>query len=136
MEDSSFSKMKKSDTPLPGNRQLIVTGFKPKEQDLFKKILKKCHVSVACIYPSDEQGELSLDELNVLSAGTGYGKRTNLNRAIIAAGITEKEFMRILERTKESTLDRPLWATLTDTSREWKLTKLLNELFRERSVMG
>jgi len=136
MEDSSFSKMKKSDTPLPGNRQLLLCGMKPKEQDLIKKIVKKCHVTVPLVFPSDEQGESTLDELNALAAGTGYGKRSSHHRAIIAAGITEKEFMRILERTKESTLDRPLWATFTDTSREWKLTRLLNELFRERSVMG
>ncbi len=98
--------------------------------------MKKCHVTVPLVFPSDDQGESTLCELNVLPTGAGYGKRSSHHRAVIAAGITEKEFMRILERTKESTLDRPLWATFTETSREWKLTKLLNELFRERSVMG
>ncbi len=36
MEDSTFVKMKKSDPALLGNPQIIICGFKPKDQDLFE----------------------------------------------------------------------------------------------------
>lgn len=136
MEDSSFTKMEKRDVVIIGNRQLIVCGFKPKDQTLLKKIVKKCHISVDLFFPTDLQKELTLNEINELPAGSGEGDRSTLCRSIIAAGITEKEFHRLLERYKKSSLDRPLWATLTETSCEWKLSRLLNELSRERAMMG
>ena len=50
-EDSSFVKMDKSEKIIPGNPMLIVCGFKPKEQDLFKKVIKKCHITVPFVFP-------------------------------------------------------------------------------------
>lgn len=136
MEDSSFVKMEKRDAAIIGNRQLIICGFKPKEQLLLKKIIKKCHITVNLVFPLDAQKGLTLNEINQLPDGSGEGERGTLSRAVIAAGVTEKEFHRLLERYKKSSLDRPLWATLTETSREWELSRLLNELSRERAMMG
>lgn len=136
MENSDFVKMERRDSAIIGNRQLIVCGFKPKDQLLLKKILKKCHIAVDLVFPRDSQKELTLNEINELPGGSGEGERGTLSRAVIAAGITEKEFHRLLERYKKSSLDRPLWATLTETSREWSLAKLLGELSKERAVMG
>lgn len=136
MADSDFVKMEKSDNTLPGNRQLIVCGFKPKEQELLKKLITKCHIDVALVFPTTTEQNLTLDEINNLPDGTGAGVKSPLVRAVIAAGVSEKEFHRLLERYKKGSLPRPLWATLTETSREWELLKLLGELSKERAMMG
>ncbi len=136
MEQSTFVKMAKSEKPLIGKPQIIICGFKPKEQELFIKIIKKCYIEAPTLFPTDKELTTSLAELNSRPSGEGRGKRSAMQSAIILAGITEKQFHRIIDRTKKSSLPRPLWATLTETSQTWPLSKLLNELSRERAVMG
>lgn len=136
MPDSDFKKIASSDETFPGARQIILCGFKEKEQELFRKILKKSHVAVDLLYATEAEEDLTLEELNALPADSGRGEPSNLARAIIVAGITQKEFKRLLERTGKSTLKRPLWATFTETSQKWELAHLLNELNKERAVMG
>ena len=135
-EESDFKKMEKSDSQLTGNRGVIVCGFKPKEQLHFKKILKKVHISAPVVFPTDSMSSMTIDELNSTENGVGLGERSKLSRAVIAGGITTKEFQRLMNRVKESTLPRPMWATITEISQEWKLSKLLGELTLERAQMG
>ncbi len=136
MNNSDFVKMQNSENKIPGNRQLILCGFKPKEQVLLKKLIKKCYIEVPLVFPLENELKLTLDEINHLPADTGEGERSTLSRTVIAAGISEKEFQRLLQRYKKSTLPRPLWANLTETSAIWELSRLLNELSRERASMG
>lgn len=136
MSDTDFKKLDGSDELLPGNRQIILCGMKIKEQEQIRKILKKCHLSADIVYPTEEYEDDTMQEINTLSADTGKGEVSSLNRAIITAGTTQKEFQRFLDRVNKSTLKRSLWATLTETTKEWTLSKLLNELARERTVMG
>jgi hypothetical protein len=134
--ESSFVEVKKSDEALLGNRQIIVVGFKAKEQTLIKKMLKKLFIEAPIVFPKESEKELKLLAINELESGFGYGDKSSLYRAIIVGGITNKEFQRLMARYKKSSLERPLWATLTETSMDWTLGELLSELARERMAMG
>lgn len=136
MAESSFVEVEKSDEALLGNRQIIVVGFKPKEQILIKKMVKKSFIEAFIVFPGENEKDLKLSDINNLENGFGFNDKSNLYKAIIVGGITNKEFQRFMARYKKSSLNRPLWATLTETSLNWTLSELLSELARERMAMG
>jgi hypothetical protein len=134
--DSDFVKMEKSDDLLMGNPQIIVCGFKLKEQIRFSKLLKKCFIVAPIVYPTDSHKATTIKEINSLEPNTGKGETSLFSPAVIVAGISQKQFNKLLDRTKKSTIRRPLWATITKTSQDWELSKLLGELSQERASMG
>ena len=92
MSDAKFEKVTQSDTPLYGPRKLIVCGFAAALQTSFSKVLEVAGLpGVPTGWATGEQAGGDIGHLMELSADTGTGTHSTLPRAIIAAGINEKE---------------------------------------------
>ena len=91
--------------------------------------------AVPSVWVSRDRSDLLLSELFKLSDGTGEGASSNLARAIIVGGITEKELIRLMTVCRKTGMKPPLWATLTPVSEKWTLQALLSELSAERRAL-
>jgi hypothetical protein len=135
--DAKFEKISKSDAAMYGPRKLLLCGFGAGAQEKFLKVLEFAGLpDVPRIWAAAEQGEATVSDLFELPDGTGEGVGSSLPRAIVVAGITEKELQRLMMVCKKSGMKQTLWAALTLTSEKWSLSRLLGELAAERRAMG
>ena len=133
MTHAKFEKISRSDKPLYGSRKLLLCGFSANAQPKFAVVLKMVGLeTIPTIWATSAQGDTRLDELLKLPDQTGRGASSDLPRAIIVAGITEKELHRLMAVCRKSGMQQALWATLTPTSETWTLNQLLAELSAER----
>ena len=79
--------------------------------------------------------EKSLCELFTWPNQSGLNTDSDIERAVVLSGMTERELQQILGNYRGAGLPRPLWATLTPFSENWPLSNLLDELKKERSAM-
>lgn len=135
--DAKFEKVSQSDAALYGPRKILLCGFGAGAQDKFKKVLEFANLSdVPRVWAAPDNAETPLAELMALPDGAGEGTGSALSRAIVVAGITEKELQRLMMVCKKSGMKGALWAALTPTSEKWPLSRLLDELSAERRAMG
>jgi len=133
MAHAKFQKVGGSDTPLYGPRKLLLCGFPVGAQPKFQAVLKMVGLSsVPKIWVTTEQAESVLVDLLALQDETGAGTPSGLPRAIVVAGLTENELMRLMTVCKKTGMTNALWATLTPTSEQWTVIQLLTELAAER----
>ncbi|MDP2848172.1 MAG: DUF3783 domain-containing protein [Humidesulfovibrio sp.] len=88
------------------------------------------------LFATGDDMDRTLSELLSLAPPHGRGQDSPLPRAIILAGITEKELSTFMAAWKHLGLPRQNWATLTPTSETWSLIDLLTELDLERIAMS
>lgn len=135
MTQAKFEKISRSDKLLYGSRKLLLSGFSDKAQSKFMTVLKVVGLeTIPTVWATSEHGDTRLLDLLELSDQTGRGKSSDLPRAVIVAGITEKELHRLMTVCRKSGMQQALWATLTPTSETWTLKQLLAELSAERRV--
>jgi hypothetical protein len=133
MTHAKFEKISGSDKSLYGSRKLLLCGFSAEAQSKFMTILKVLGLETTpTVWATSEQGDTRLCDLLELSDQTGQGVSSDLPRAVIVAGITEKELRRLMTVCSKSGMQKALWATLTPTSETWTLKQLLAELSTER----
>ncbi len=136
-ENAKFEKVTQSDTALYGPRKILLCGFGAGAQEKFKKVLEFAGLSeVPKVWAAPDHAETRLSGLMAMPDGTGEGVGSSLPRAIVVAGITEKELQRLMMVCKKSGMKGALWAALTPTSETWTLSQLLDELSAERRAMG
>jgi len=108
-------------------------GFSAKAKSKFMSVLKMVGLETTpTLWATSAQGDTRLYDLMELSDGTGRGTSSDLSRAVIVAGITEKQLHRLMAVCRKSGMQQALWATLTPTSETWTLKQLLAELSAER----
>jgi hypothetical protein len=130
---AKFEKISRSDKLLYGSRKLLLSGFSDKAQSKFMTVLKAVGLeTIPTVWATSEHGDTRLLDLLKLSDQTGRGESSDLSRAVIVAGITEKELHRLMTVCRKSGMQQALWATLTPTSETWTLKQLLAELSAER----
>jgi hypothetical protein len=135
MTQAKFEKISRSDKSLYGSRKILLCGFSDKAQSKFMTVLKVLGLeTIPTVWATSEQGDTRLCDLLELSDQIGRGESSNLPRAIIVAGITEKELHRLMTVCRKSGMQQALWATLTPTSETWTLKQLLSELSAERQA--
>lgn len=135
MTQAKFEKISRSDKLLYGSRKLLLSGFSDKAQSKFMTVLKVVGLeTIPTVWVTSEQGDTRLLDLLELSDQTGRGESSDLPRAVIVAGITEKELHRLMTVCRKSGMQKALWATLTPTSETWTLKQLLAELSAERQA--
>jgi hypothetical protein len=133
MTHAKFEKISPSDKSLYGSRKLLLCGFSAKAQSKFMTVLKMVGLeTTSTVWATSEQGDTRLYDLLELSDGTGRGASSDLPRAVIVSGITEKELHRLMAVCRKSGMHQALWATLTPTSETWTLKQLLAEISAER----
>lgn len=131
----TMQKVGTSDQRMFGPRKALVCGFSASEQLRFTEVLEKGKLlDLPVVFVAGDRAESLLGEIVELPGGTGLDQDSDLERAVILSGITEKELHAVLRGYRERGLPPPLWATLTETSIEWPLSELLRELASEREA--
>ncbi|MBT8368215.1 MAG: DUF3783 domain-containing protein [Deltaproteobacteria bacterium] len=136
MTDAEFQKVTQSDKLLYGPRKLLLCGFPADAQPKFIQLLQMIGLSeMPMVWVTEDQADIHVAELVKLEDGTGAGASSQLPRAIIMSGITQKELHLLMTGCRKSGMQQPLWATLTPTSETWALQRLLEELAAERRAI-
>ena len=137
MTKSDFTKVTLSDECLYGPRKLLLCGFSPENQSKFKTLLQMLEFEkIPVVWVSDRQSENELHELLALPDGHGRDQSSNLPRALIVCGVTQKELHRLMNGCRQSGMQKALWAVLTPTSEQWTIRKLLAELAAEHKALS
>ena len=136
MSDADFQKVTQTDDSLHGPRKLLLCGFAAEVQSKFKELLKMIGLNeLPLVWVTDDQADTRVGDLIQLEDGSGTGASSTLPRAIIMAGITQKELHILMSGCRQSGMKQPLWATLTPTSETWAIKELLKELAAEHKAM-
>ena len=136
MADATFEKMTLSDKPLYGPEKLILCGFSADVQPKFEAVLNMAGLGkVPIIWALESQANTRLSELAALPHNAGRGESSALARAVIVAGITERQLQTLMAVCRKTGMKQALWATLTPTSETWLLKDLLAELSAEREAL-
>lgn len=137
MVDAAFEKITTSDKPLYGPRKLLLCGFPSAARPKFETVLNRVGLGeVPRIWVSHEQGNMSLSALLRLPDNSGESASSNLPRAVVVAGLSQNELIRLMTVCKKAGMMNALWATLTPTSENWTIQRLLAELAAERNAMA
>jgi hypothetical protein len=136
MAKATFEKMTRSDKALYGPCKLLLCGFPAGAQSKLNTLLDMAGLkALPRAWIVRDQEEMRLSDLFRLPDGQGEGLSSDLPRAIIVAGITEKELIRLMAVCRKTGMKPALWATLTPTSESWTLRALLAELSAERQAL-
>jgi hypothetical protein len=142
MTDATFTKLDASPKPLFGPRRLVMCGFDESARKDFEKLIRVAEIEgLDCLWAGAAEGSL---ELKILfersldaSANPGHALNETIHpRAVIAGGLTQKEFHLLMNLSREVGMPPTLWAVLTPTSETWPLDALLKELSAERAAMA
>jgi hypothetical protein len=137
MSDGSFERVTDSDKRLHGPRAVVFCGFPAKAHPALAALLKMVGLAdVAIIHAGAARAEETVGALFKLPGGSGDGVDSDLPRAIIVGGITEKELQQLMGGARASRMQPPLWAVLTPVSETWALGDLLRELAAEREALS
>ena len=136
MNDAAFEKVSSTDKPLYGPRKLLLCGFSQSVQPKFNTLLELLGLSaIPKVWVTEAQAGTLINKLLEFEDGTGWGVSSELPRAIIMAGITQKELHQLMTGCRQSKMKQTLWATLTPTSENWTIQNLLTELAAEHKAM-
>ncbi len=137
MADSTFTKISSTSQPLYGPRKIVLCGFTAAAQAKFIQVMQMADLAATPrMWALPSHADHTMAELFALPADTGSGQSSSLPRAIIVAGIMEKELHALMAICRKTGMKKALWATLTPSSETWTLTALLAELAAERKAMG
>jgi hypothetical protein len=133
---STFQKVKKSSKKMYGARGILVCGYSSSEQPSFLTFLEQAGFQdFTAIFVTTDQSMNTLKELLALPDRSGYGEESDMRRAIIMSGFTQKELHKLMAAYRNVELPSQLWATLTPISENWSITNLLEELAAESEAI-
>ena len=136
MSEGDFEKVSASDKPMYGPRKLLICGFSADIQPHVAKLLEILKLAdVQRVWVTGEHAGSLISEVLALEDNTGWGVSSELPRAIIMCGLTQKELHILMSGSREAGMKPPLWATLTPTSETWTIRDLLRELAAEHEAM-
>lgn len=136
-DNSTFSRVARSDKTLYGPRVLLVCGFTGEGQTAVIELVQTAAIdSLAVVFATTEDLETRLGMLFECETLTGHSEPSRMPAALVMAGITEAELHKLMEGYRRAGLPWPLWATLTPISETWTLRALLKELAAERAALA
>jgi hypothetical protein len=142
MADATFEKLDPSEQPLYGPRRLILCGFDATARHNFEKLIRIAEIEpLDCLWAGEAEGRLDLKTLfeKPLDESSEPGPTPNEPvhpRSIIAGGLMQSEFHRLMNLSREVGMPATFWAVLTPISQTWTLNDLLRELAAERAAMA
>jgi hypothetical protein len=135
MSDGDFHAVGTSDERMFGPRKIIVCGFSLEDQAAFREMAAAVGLAdMPLVFAGDGQAAATLGEIVGMADGKGFGEASELERAVILSGLTEKELHQVMAGYRALGRPGPLWATLTESSIDWPLSALLKELAAEREA--
>ena len=129
--------VKATSAALYGPRRVLVCGYTAADQLALLAMMERFgFADLPAVFAGEGEAEKTLAEILGLPGGHGQGADSALPRAVILAGIKEKELHTFMAAWKHLGLPSQFWACLTPTSETWTLTALLAELDRERQALA
>jgi hypothetical protein len=133
---STFQKVKKANKKMYGTRGILICGYSLPEQPLLLSFLEQSGFQdLGVIFVTTSQTTNTLKELLALPHKSGQGEDSDMRRAIIMSGFTQKELHKLMKAYRLAELPSQLWATLTPTSENWSVNNLLKELAAESEAI-
>ena len=137
MTEAKFERVTHSDSNLYGPRCLLLCGFPAGAQPKFLTVLEMVGLAeVEVVWANHDHQKLTLGQLMDLGNGSGWAVDSALPRAVVVAGITERQLHALMTVCRRSGMKEALWAALTPTSEKWPLSNLLAELADERRQLA
>lgn len=137
MTDATFEKLGRSDQRLYGERKLLLCGFAQSAQAKFKLLLEMLGIkNLPLVWAGPKDDDELVGQLMCREADSGEGQTSQLPRTLIVAGVEENELHRLMSGCRQAGMKQALWATLTPTSENWPLKKLISELAAERKALA
>ena len=136
MTKGTFKKVGKSKKRTYGPRGILVCGYLPGEQSSLLSLLEQNGFNdLPVIFATDDNATKTIKELLASDDRAGLGIKSDMRRAIIMSGFTQKELYRFMAIYRLSEFPSPLWASLTPISETWSISHLLDELAAESEAM-
>jgi hypothetical protein len=136
MTKGTFKKIGKSKERMYGPRGILACGYLPGEQSALLCLLEQNGFKdMPVIFVTDDDSTKTLKILLASENKKGLGERSEMRRAIIMSGFTQKELYQLMAIYRLSEFPKPLWASLTPISETWTIAHLLNELAAESEAM-
>ena len=119
-----------------GTRGILVCGYSSSEHPPFLSFLEQTGFqNLSVIFVTADQSTNTLKELLALPDRSGHGEESDMRRAIIMSGFTQKELHKLMTTYRNAELPSQLWATLTPISENWSVANLLEELAAESEAI-
>jgi len=136
MAKGTFKKVGKSKKRMYGPRGILVCGYLPGEQSSLLYLLEQNGFKdLPSIFATDDNSAKPIKEVLDSDDKAGLGNKSEMRRAIIMSGFTQKELYKFMAIYRLSELPSPLWASLTPTSETWSISHLLEELAAESEAI-
>jgi hypothetical protein len=136
MTPKDFQKVGQSEKRIYGPRKLLLCGYNAADRKSFLTMLKISKLAtIPVIFTETDSLELTLKELFEKEAKSTLTGRSDMQRAVIMAGITEQELHTLIRNYRSSGMPTQFWAALTPISEGWRLQDLLVELSKENEML-
>ncbi len=134
--DNTFKKITGVEKRLYGPEKLLVCGYTTDERRQLLSFLDNLgFASIPVVFVSDNDAHVTLHELLKRNGNTGMEEKSEMKRAIIISGFTEKKLKDLLSAYKKEGLQKQFWAVVTPTSENWSIDFLLKELEKEEKAI-
>ena len=132
----TMRKVGQSSKRMFGPRRLLACGYPETQQQALLSLLKKSRLtSVPVIFATNSDIQRTLKEVLESDDRHGQGEASDMKRAVIMSGFTQKELHTLMASYRKSKLPTQHWATLTPVSESWVVTDLLDELEAEAEAI-
>jgi len=134
LDEATFDEIGQGERRLYGPRKLLAVGLDDQEQAHLLGLADGLG-DLPVVFALDQDRGETVGALLAQPHSQAAGGRTDLGRAVIMSGLGERELHLLMAAYHALTPVRPLWATLTPTSLNWRLEDLMVELAAERARM-
>ena len=136
MTQGTFKKVGKSRKRMYGPRGIVVCGYPASEQSSLLYLLEENGFSdLPVIFVPSTDLTKPLKELFTSPHRSGLGEDSEMRRAIIMSGFSQKELYKLMALYRLAELPPQLWASLTPISEKWSVSQLLDELAAESEAI-
>jgi hypothetical protein len=119
-----------------GPWKLLVCGYPVEDHAPFLSFLEAAGFKdLPVIFVTEADHLSSLRTLLDRSNRTGFEATSEMPRATIMSGFTQKDLHKLISAYRQAQFPEQLWATLTPTSENWPIAYLLEELSKEAQAM-
>lgn len=133
-DQASFQEIGAGENRLYGPRALLACGLDEGQQEHLLGLADGLG-DLKVIFAAQAEADTPLGELFGLPGEHGRGVAPDMPRAIVMAGLLERELHMLMAAWRKLGHTGFLWATLTPTSEGWPLRQLLTELAEEHRRM-
>lgn len=128
---------KSSKQKMYGPKKLLVCGYTETHQlELLSLLEDHKLTSIPILFVKSTDSQRILSELLAEEDKYGHGEASEMSRAVVASGLTQKELHLLMTAYRKAKLPTQLWAALTPTSEKWSIAALLEELAAERDEIA